>query len=164
MLRALAIAAAMGLAALPAAAQNWQQSFGQSQPPDQWVMHCLYEGGRNCTVSAMIDGGPDNLTGTFVILSYSVAYRTLSVVTDGLGQSATLQVDWHPISQATNCIGAACMFDTGWSAELLNLMLQGQSITVAASLKDDSVAGPLQQSLAGFATQYRRAVAAQNAR
>ena len=43
------------------------------QPPDQWVMNCNTERGRDCTVSAMIDGGPNNLLGTFLIVSYSVA-------------------------------------------------------------------------------------------
>jgi hypothetical protein len=43
-------------------------------------------------------------------------------------------------------------------------MLNGQRIVVQASLENGSMAGPLQQSLNGFATQYRRAVAAQKGR
>ena len=64
------------------------QPVGQNQPPDQWVANCNYEKGKNCTVSAMIDGAPNNLLGTFLIVSYSVAYTTLTVVADGLGSSA----------------------------------------------------------------------------
>ena len=54
--------------------------MGQNQPPNQWVMNCNYERGKDCTVSAMIDGGPNNVLGTFLIVSYSVAYTTLAVV------------------------------------------------------------------------------------
>ena len=86
------VLAAVGLLAVASSASG-QGPVGQNQPPDQWVMNCNTERGRDCTVSAMIDGGPDNLLGTFLIVSYSVAYTTLTVVVDGLGQRATMQVD-----------------------------------------------------------------------
>lgn len=151
--------AAVGLAllAMPAAAQPW----GENQPPDQWVMNCNLEKGRDCTVSAMIDGGPNNLLGTFVIVSYSAAYDKLTVVVDGTGQSASMQVDWHPFITTDVCGGGECSFPPVPAADLLQQMLTGQQIVVQASLQSDLVVGPLQQGLSGFAAQYRRAVAAQ---
>src|SRR6476620_9607632 len=79
------VVAALGFALLASSASA-QSMGGQNQPPDQWVMNCNYEKGKDCTVSAMIDGGPNNLLGTFLIISYSVAYTTLTVVADGLDQ------------------------------------------------------------------------------
>jgi hypothetical protein len=154
---------ALGLAlfASSATAQSWR---GQNQPPDQWVMNCNMERGRDCTVSAMIDGGPNNLLGTFLIVSYSVAYNTLTVVVDGVGQRATMQVDWHPFVSTSICSGGECSFDQGKSTDLVQQMLQGQAITVQASLQDDSMAGPLPMTLKGFDVQYKRAVTAQQGR
>jgi invasion protein IalB len=86
---------ALGLA-LMASSASAQGYGGQNQPPNQWVMNCNMSKGRDCTVSAMIDGGPNNLLGTFLIVSYSVAYTTLTVVADGLGQRASMQVDQWP--------------------------------------------------------------------
>ena len=40
-------------------------------------------------------------------------------------------------------------------------MRSGSQIVVQVSLQNDNMAGPLQQSLAGFEAQYRRAVEAQ---
>jgi invasion protein IalB len=156
------VVAASVLALLGAAASA--QPLGQNQPPDQWVMNCNLERGRDCTVSALIDGGPNNLLGTFLILSYSVAYNKLTVVVDGRGQSAGLQVDWHPFITTTACSGGECSFPPAPTGDLVQQMLNGQAITVQASLQSDTVVGPLQQSLNGFAAQYRRAVAAQKAR
>src|ERR1700754_2603949 len=87
MIRSVIAAFGLGLVASSASAQP----VGQNQPPNQWVSNCNYEKGKDCTVSAMIDGGPDNLLGTFLIVSYSVAYTTLTVVADGIGQRASMQ-------------------------------------------------------------------------
>ena len=140
------------------------QSLGQNQPPNQWVMNCNYERGKDCTVSAMIDGGPNNLLGTFLIVSYSAAYTTLSVVVDGLGQNASMQVDNWPFVSTGICTGGICSYTQEKSAELLKTMLTGSSITVQASTQADGMAGPLTNTLRGFAEQYRRAVAAQTGR
>ena len=157
---ATAVALGLGLGSSPSAAQ----SLGQNQPPNQWVMNCNYERGKDCTVSAMIDGGPDNLLGTFLIVSYSAAYTTLSVVVDGLGSNASMQVDNWPFVTTSICTGGICSYTQEKSAELLQTMLKGSSITVQASTQDDGMAGPLTNTLRGFAEQYRRAVAAQRGR
>jgi len=160
MIRSVVVAFAIAALGTSASAQPW----GQNQPPDQWVMNCNLERGRDCTVSAMIDGGPNNLLGTFLILSYSVAYNKLTIVVDGRGQSAGLQVDWNPFITTTACSGRECTFPPAPTSDLLQQMLSGQQIVVQASLQSDSAVGPLQQSLNGFAAQYRRAVAAQKGR
>ena len=160
MIRSVVTAFAVALLGTAASAQPW----GQNQPPDQWVMNCNLEKGRDCTVSVMADGGPNNLLGTFLIVSYSAAYSTLAIVADGRGQSASIQVDWNPYITTNMCTGGVCTFPQVPSADLLQQMLNGQRIVVQASLQSDSVAGPLQQSLNGFAAQYRRAVAAQRGR
>ena len=59
----LSVLTALGLV-LMASSVSAQGRVGQNQPPNQWVMNCNTERGRDCTVSAMIDGGPDNLLGT----------------------------------------------------------------------------------------------------
>ncbi len=69
MIRSLLVALGVLTLASPVAAQG----MGQNQPPDQWVMNCNTERGLDCTVSNMIDGGPNNLLGTFLIVSYSAA-------------------------------------------------------------------------------------------
>ncbi|HEY2611217.1 MAG TPA: hypothetical protein VGI94_10430 [Reyranella sp.] len=158
-----AVLVAAGFLAVASSASA-QGVVGQNQPPDQWVMNCNTERGRDCTVSAMIDGGPDNLLGTFLIVSYSVAYTTLTVVVDGLGQRATMQVDGNPFVSTDICTGGACSYEQGKSSQLVQEMLAGSRITVQASTQDDSMAGPLKQSLNGFATQYQRAVQAQQGR
>ena len=139
------------------------QPMGQNQPPNQWVMNCNYEKGKDCTVSAMIDGGPNNLLGTFLIVSYSVAYTTLTIVADGVGSSASMQVDNWPFVSTNICTGGACSYTQGKSAELLQTMLKGSSITVQLSTQADGMAGPLANTLQGFANQYERAVRAQRA-
>jgi hypothetical protein len=150
----------LAMAAHPASAQL----LGPNQPPDQWVMSCSLEKGRDCGVSALIDGGPDNLLGTFLIVRYSVATATLTVAVQGTGQSASLQIDWHPFLTTTLCGGAECLYQKAGAAEVLQQMLAGQQLVVQASLLGDSFVGPLRQSLNGFAAQYRRAVAAQQGR
>ncbi|WP_421997181.1 invasion associated locus B family protein [Reyranella sp.] len=152
-------AVGLGLSLLAASASA--QPVGQNQPPDQWVMNCNYEKGKDCTVSAMIDGGPNNLLGTFLIVSYSVAYTTLTVAVDGIGQRASIQVDSWPFVSTTICTGGACSFEQGRSAELLKEFLRGSQVTVQVSTREDVVVGPLQNTLKGFAEAYQQAVAAQ---
>jgi invasion protein IalB len=154
------VVAALGLALLASSASA-QGAVGQNQPPDQWVMNCNTERGRDCTVSAMIDGGPDNLLGTFLIVSYSVAYSTLTVVADGLGQRASIQVDQWPFVSTTICTGGECSFEQGRSNDLVQEMLRGSQVTVQLSTSDDGMVGPLTNTLSGFAAQYQRAVEAQ---
>ena len=154
----LGAVALTSVAASPAAAQG----MGQNQPPDQWVMNCNTERGLDCTVSNMIDGGPNNLLGTFLIVSYSAAYTTLTVVGDGVGKRASLQVDGNPFISTDICGGSGeCSYDQQKSAELLRQLRAGSQIVVQISLQNDGMAGPFRQSLAGFETQYRRAVEAQ---
>lgn len=158
MMRSLLVALGVLALASPVAAQG----MGQNQPPDQWVMNCNTERGLDCTVSNMIDGGPNNLLGTFLIVSYSVAYTTLSIVADGVGQRASLQVDGNPFVSTNLCAGGGvCSYVQDKSAELLQQLRTGSQIVVQVSLQNDSMAGPFQQSLAGFEAQYRRAVEAQ---
>lgn len=147
--------------ASPALAQG---AVGQNQPPNQWVMNCNTERGRDCTVSAMIDGGPDNLLGTFLIVSYSVAYTTLTVVADGQGRRAGMQVDKWPFVATNICSGGECSYEQGKSAELLDALLRGSSVTVQLSTSDDGMVGPLTNTLSGFREQYQRAAQAQQRR
>lgn len=154
--------AALGLTLLASSASA--QGMGQNQPPNQWVMNCNYEKGRDCTVSAMIDGGQDNLLGTFLIVSYSVAYTTLTVVVNGMGQQASIQVDQWPWVSTGICTGGECSYVQEKSAELLQGMLRGQQVTIQVSTSDDGMVGPLQNTLRGFGAQYQRALQAQQAR
>lgn len=164
MTRSTLFAAVAALALAGAAGPSASQPMGQNQPPNTWVMNCNYERGKDCTVSAMIDGGPNNLLGTFLIVSYSVAYTTLAVVVDGMGQNASMQVDNWPFVSTGICTGGICSYTQEKSAELLQTMLKGSSITVQASTQDDGMAGPLTNTLNGFAQAYQRAVAAQRGR
>ena len=154
------VVAVLGLALLTSSASA-QRPVGQNQPPDQWVMNCNTEKGRDCTVSAMIDGGPNNLLGTFLIVSYSVAYTTLTVVVDGMGKRASMRVGEWPWISTNICTGGACSYEQGRSNELLQELLRAQQFTVQVSTQDESMVGPFSQSLNGFATQYQRAVRAQ---
>jgi invasion protein IalB len=157
------IVAVLGLSLLASSASA-QGPVGQNQPPDQWVMNCNTERGRDCTVSAMIDGGPNNLLGTFLIVSYSAAYTTLTVVADGIGQRASMQVDQWPFVSTTICSGGECSFEQGRSNDLVQAMLRGSQVTVQLSTTDDGMVGPLTNTLNGFAAQYQRAVQAQQGR
>lgn len=161
MFRSVLVAVGMLALASPAVAQG----MGQNQPPDQWVMNCNTERGLDCSVSNMIDGGPNNLLGTFLIVSYSAAYTTLTIVGDGVGKRASLQVDGNPFISTEICAGTGeCSYVQEKSAELLQQMRSGSRIVVQISLQDDTMAGPFKQSLAGFEAQYRRAVQAQQRR
>jgi invasion protein IalB len=158
----ITVAAGLALLAAPALAQPMA---GSNMPPDQWVADCVPRPqGKDCRVVALIDGGPDNFLGSFLIVSYSVTSRTLAVAADGMGSSATVKVDWHPYQTTTTCGANACTFDPAWSQDLLQLMLAGQTLSVQASLASVSVAGPLKQSLVGFTAAYQRAQALQAAR
>ena len=42
----------VGLGLCLLAASAFAQPMGQNQPPNQWVMNCNYEKGKDCTVSA----------------------------------------------------------------------------------------------------------------
>ncbi|MFO1081415.1 MAG: hypothetical protein U1E23_12425 [Reyranellaceae bacterium] len=164
MINRLKIALAIGLA-LGSAPALAQPMTGSNMPPDQWVADCVPRPqGRDCRVVALIDGGPDNFLGNFLIVSYSVTSRTLAVASDGMGSSATVKIDWHPYQTTTTCGASACTFDPAWSGDLLQLMLAGQTLSVQASLASDSVAGPLKQSLVGFTAAYQRAQALQAGR
>ena len=140
------------------------QPMGQNQPPDQWVANCNYEKGKDCTVSAMIDGGPNNLLGTFLIVSYSVAYTTLTIVADGVGSNASMQVDNWPFVTTSICTGGACSYDQAKSAQLLQTILTGSSITAQLSTQADGMVGPLTNTLQGFRQAYQRAVEMQQRR
>ncbi|MBX9943853.1 MAG: hypothetical protein K2Y40_07215 [Reyranella sp.] len=165
MMRGLFVMLGAAVLASSAAAQGRGPAMGQNQPPDQWVMNCNTERGLDCTVSNMIDGGPNNLLGTFLIVSYSAAYTTLTVVGDGVGKRASLQVDSNPFISTDICGGGGeCSYDQEKSAELLQQMRKGSRIVVQISLQNDNMAGPFRQSLAGFEAQYRRAVEAQQRR
>ncbi len=99
--------------------------------------------------------------GTFLIVSYSVAYTTLTVVADGLGQRASMQIDQWPFVSTTICTGGTCSYEQGRSNDLLQEMLRGSKVTVQISTSDDGMVGPLTNTLSGFAAQYQRAVEAQ---
>jgi invasion protein IalB len=157
--RMLSVVLGLSLSAQAAGAQGLG---GQNQPPNQWVANCNFERGRDCTVSAMIDG--NSLLGSFVIVSYSVAYTTLTVLVDGVGQRASIQVDQWPFVSTSICTGGRCTYEQIRSAELLDGMLRGSNMVVQVSLQGDNMAGPLQMSLAGFAQQYQKAVQAQQGR
>jgi hypothetical protein len=75
-----------------------------------------------------------------------------------------MQVDNWPFVSTSICTGGACSYDQGKSSELLQTMLKGSSITVQLSTQADGMAGPLTNTLQGFAAQYERAVRAQQAR
>jgi hypothetical protein len=62
------------------------------------------------------------------------------------------------------CTGGACSFEQGRSNDLLQELLRGSQVTVQLSTSDDGMVGPLTNTLSGFATQYQRAVQAQQRR
>lgn len=133
-------------------------AFGQSQPNNQWVMHCTMEGGRDCGVQATIDG--NSLLGSFLIVRYSAAYRKFSVVGDGQGQQASMQVGYDPFISTSICGQGICQYDEAKSAQLLGQMKTGSQITVQIRLQD-TMAGPFQMTLSGFDAQLQRALEAQ---
>lgn len=140
-------------AALPASAQT--------QPPNQWVMYCAEEGGRDCGVQATIDG--NSLLGSFLVVRYSAAYRKFSVVGEGQGQQASIQVDYHPFISTSICGQGICQYNSGKSAQLLGEIRSGSQITVQLQMQD-TMAGPFQMTLNGFDYQYQKALEAQRTR
>jgi invasion protein IalB len=159
MYRMFSVALGFCLAVQPAVAQGLG---GQNQGPNQWVANCSTERGRDCTVSAMIDG--DSLLGTFALLKYSVASATLSVMVDGTGQRASIRVDQWPFISTSLCTGAVCSWEPIRSAELLEEFRRGHTMTLQVSLQGDNMVGPLQMSLRGFSEQYQKALQAQQGR
>jgi len=105
MMRSVLGAAGAAVAALAFS----QAAVAQDQPPNKWVMHCTQEGGRDCGVQATIDG--NSLLGQFLVVRYSAAYRKFSVVGDGMGQQASIQVDYNPFISTSICGQGICQFD-----------------------------------------------------
>ncbi|MGD9882343.1 MAG: hypothetical protein AB7F22_25335 [Reyranella sp.] len=110
----------------------------------------------------MIDG--NSLLGTFALVRYSVANATLSVMVDGVGQRASIQVDQWPFISTTICTGSTCSWEQIRSAELLQEFLRGNNMTLQVSLQGDNMVGPLRMSLRGFAQQYQKALQVQQGR
>lgn len=156
MKRSVLVAAGLSAAALtlslPAASQD--------QPPDKWVMSCTMEGGKDCGVQATIDG--NSLLGQFLVMRYSAAYNKISVVGDGQGVQASIQVDSNPFISTSICGQGICQYDTGKSAELLQQLRTGSQILIQLRLQGTE-AGPFTQTLKGFDAQLQRALAAQRA-
>lgn len=155
--RILSAALGLCLSVQSAAAQGLG---GQNQGPNQWIANC--NPGPDCIVSATIDG--NSLLGTFVILSYSVASATLTVLVDGAGRRASIRVDEWPFISTSICSGGTCTWEPLRSAELLQEFLRGRLMTVQVSLQGDNMIGPLQMPLSGFAHQYEKARRAQQGR
>lgn len=154
MMRSVFVAAGVAAAALslsPAA-------VAQDQPPDKWVTSCTMEGGKDCGVQATIDG--NSLLGQFLVMRYSAAYNKISVVGDGQGVRASVQVDSNPFISTSICGQGICQFDDYKSGQLLQQMRTGRRITVQLQLQGTE-AGPFDQTLSGFDAQLQRALAAQ---
>lgn len=147
---------ATGIAA--AAATFSQPASSQDQPPDKWVTSCTMEGGKDCGVQATIDG--NSLLGQFLVVRYSAAYNKISVVGDGQGVRASIQVDSNPFISTSICGQGICQYDEGKSAELLQQLRSGAQIQVQLQLQN-TMAGPFMQTLRGFDAQLQRALAAQ---
>lgn len=130
----------------------------QDQPSNKWVMHCTMEGGKDCGVQATIDG--NSLLGSFLVVRYSAAYRKFSVVGDGMGVQASIQVDYNPFISTSICGQGICQYDDGKSAQLLEEMRRGAQITVQIQLQG-TMAGPFQQTLSGFDNELQKALASQ---
>ncbi len=147
---AVGLSAAALTFSLPAASQD--------QPPDKWVTSCTMEGGKDCGVQATIDG--NSLLGQFLVMRYSAAYNKISVVGDGQGVRASIQVDSNPFISTSICGQGICQYDEGKTAELLQQLRTGRQITVQLQLQGTE-AGPFTQTLRGFDAQLQRALAAQ---
>jgi len=154
MMRSVLVAAGVVAAAVTLS----QPGSAQDQPPDKWVTSCTMEGGKDCGVQATIDG--NSLLGQFLVMRYSAAYRKISVVGDGQGVRASIQVDSNPFISTSICGQGICQFDEGKSAELLQQLRTGSQIQVQLQLQG-TMAGPFTQTLRGFDAQLQRALAAQ---
>ena len=156
MMRSILVAAGVAAAALSLS----QPASSQDQPPDKWVMSCTMDGGKDCGVQATIDG--NSLLGQFLVMRYSAAYNKISVVGDGQGVQASIQVDSNPFISTSICGQGICQYDAGKSAELLQQLRTGSQIQVQLRLQGTE-AGPFTQTLKGFDAQFQRALAAQRA-
>lgn len=154
MMRSVFVAAGVAAGALTLS----QPATAQDQPPDKWVMYCSSDGGRDCGAQATIDG--NSLLGQFLVMRYSAAYKKISVVGDGQGVRASIQVDSNPFISTSICGQGICQFDEAKSAELLQQLRTGSQIQVQLELQG-TMAGPFTQSLRGFDAQLQRALAAQ---
>lgn len=154
MMRSVFVAAGVAAAALSLS----QAAVAQDQPPDKWVTSCTMEGGKDCGVQATIDG--NSLLGQFLVMRYSAAYNKISVVGDGQGVRASVQVDSNPFISTSICGQGICQFDDYKSGQLLQQMRTGRRITVQLQLQGTE-AGPFDQTLSGFDAQLQRALAAQ---
>jgi invasion protein IalB len=96
-------------------------------------------------------------------MRYSAAYNKISVVGDGQGVRASIQVDSNPFISTSICGQGICQFDEGKSAELLQQLRTGSQIQIQLQLQD-TMAGPFMQSLKGFERELQRAIQAQRAR
>lgn len=154
MMRSVFVAAGVAAAALSLS----QPASAQDQPPDKWVVSCTMEGGKDCGVQATIDG--NSLLGQFLVMRYSAAYNKISVVGDGQGVQASIQVDSNPFISTSICGQGICQYDEGKTAELLQQLRTGSQILVQLRLQGTE-AGPFTQTLKGFDAQLQRALAAQ---
>lgn len=154
MKRSVFVAAGLSAAALAFSLP----AVSQDQPPDKWVTSCTMEGGKDCGVQATIDG--NSLLGQFLVMRYSAAYNKISVVGDGQGVRASVQVDSNPFISTSICGQGICQFDDYKSGQLLQQMRTGRRITVQLQLQGTE-AGPFDQTLSGFDAQLQRALAAQ---
>lgn len=154
MMRSILVAAGVAAAALTLS----QTAVAQDQPPDKWVMSCTMDGSKDCGVQATIDG--NSLLGQFLVMRYSAAYNKISVVGDGQGVQASIQVDSNPFISTSICGQGICQYDEGKSAELLQQLRTGSQIQVQLRLQGTE-AGPFTQTLKGFDAQLQRALAAQ---
>lgn len=154
MVRSVTMAAGIAVAALSLS----HPALAQDQPPDKWVTSCTMEGGKDCGVQATIDG--NSLLGQFLVMRYSAAYNKISVVGDGQGVRASIQVDSNPFISTSICGQGICQYDEGKTAELLQQLRTGSQIQVQLQLQG-TMAGPFTQTLKGFDAQLQRALAAQ---
>lgn len=154
MMRSLFVAAGVAAAAFNLS----QPAAAQDQPPDTWVMFCSSDGGRDCGVQATIDG--NSLLGQFLVVRYSAAYNKISVVGDGQGVQASIQVDSNPFISTSICGQGICQYNDEKSAELLQQLRSGSQIQVQLQLQG-TMAGPFMQSLRGFDRGLQAAIQAQ---
>ena len=81
------------------------------------------------------------LLGQFLVVRYSAAYRKFSVVGDGMGVQASIQVDFNPFISTSICGQGICQYNDGKSAQLLEEMRSGAQMTVQIQLQN-TMAGP----------------------
>lgn len=156
MMRSVLVAGGLLMTALATSAAS-----AQDQPPNKWVMYCTMDGGKDCGVQATIDG--NSLLGSFLVVRYSAAYNKLSVVGDGQGVQASIQVDSNPFISTSICGQGICQYNAGKSAQLLEELRSGSQIQVQIQMQN-TMAGPFMQTLSGFDNELQKALVAQRAR